>query len=79
MAPRVRPGDTIFVNPMKPPRPGDLVIVYLRDEGVGTLRELVGYTKMDFDGFEVRDANGNTRDYALDGCDFHRVVGVLFD
>lgn len=79
MSPRVRPGDTIFVNPTKPPRPGDLVMCVPlsgKEKGTAKLREFV---KEDFlEVFTVK-ADGGAENFDFLETNFHRVVGVLFD
>lgn len=79
MSPRVRPGDTIFVNPTKPPRPGDLVMIVPNDDRkgkIGILREFVG---QDFLEVIVKKEGGENQECDYAAYEFHRVVGVLFD
>lgn len=80
MSPRVRPGDIVFVNPTKPPRPGDLVMVAAlgsgKDKNTARIREFVRD-----EGADILVKNSVGEDELVDfiSNNFHRVVGVLFD
>lgn len=80
MSPRVRPGDTVFVNPSKPPRPGDLVMVAPmgggKDKNTARIREFVREEGIDV---YVKTAHGDEELVEFLMNNFHRVVGVLFD
>lgn len=43
MEPKYRAGDLIFVNPARPPRPGDAVVIQIRD---GEHADIVAYVKV---------------------------------
>ena len=80
MSPRVKPGDTIFVNPTKPARIGDLVIA--TDGKIGYLREFAGEDRGPYEEYAaafVKDAEGHQMKLAIEKWAFHRVVGVWFD
>ena len=79
MSPRVRPGDTILVNPTKPARPGDLVMVISPQGKAGLLREYVGEDPNGFMDVVVRDSAGKMKNIDLTHYSLHRVVGVYFD